>query len=102
DGIRDDLVTGVQTCALPISAGPWFESRWAHPRRSYGSDARRTTLKDQLRLLIELQVHDAKIQELEGTLKAYPAQFEAMQTDVRQIGRASCRGRQRGERGEEA
>src|SRR5258708_25408632 len=26
DGIRDDLVTGVQTCALPISgvrAGPW-------------------------------------------------------------------------------
>src|SRR5258708_20957983 len=22
DGIRDDLVTGVQTCALPISAGP--------------------------------------------------------------------------------
>src|SRR5207244_5803987 len=24
DGIRDDLVTGVQTCALPISAGPAF------------------------------------------------------------------------------
>ena len=22
DGIRDDLVTGVQTCALPISQGP--------------------------------------------------------------------------------
>src|SRR5229473_3173009 len=23
DGIRDKLVTGVQTCALPISGGPW-------------------------------------------------------------------------------
>src|SRR3990170_7621138 len=27
DGIRDDLVTGVQTCALPISALPGFPSR---------------------------------------------------------------------------
>ena len=25
DGIRDDLVTGVQTCALPIS---WIHSKW--------------------------------------------------------------------------
>jgi uncharacterized protein len=42
-------------------------------------------LKDQLRLLIELQVHDAKIQELEGTLKSFPAQFEAMNADVRRV-----------------
>src|SRR5207244_5920718 len=26
DGIRDDLVTGVQTCALPISGGRRFKS----------------------------------------------------------------------------
>src|SRR5207244_8615234 len=39
DGIRDDLVTGVQTCALPISsqggrAGwmPRLDSRQGHPR----------------------------------------------------------------------
>src|SRR5258708_19036226 len=25
DGIRDDLVTGVQTCALPILAGSYFD-----------------------------------------------------------------------------
>ena len=25
DGIRDDLVTGVQTCALPILRGPFIE-----------------------------------------------------------------------------
>src|SRR5258708_889973 len=40
DGIRDDLVTGVQTCALPISAVNLFraelaeESRRLHLRRS--------------------------------------------------------------------
>ena len=27
DGIRDDLVTGVQTCALPISPGPISKKR---------------------------------------------------------------------------
>ena len=42
-------------------------------------------MKDQLRLLIELQVHDAKIQELEATLKAFPAKFEAMSADVRKV-----------------
>jgi hypothetical protein len=42
-------------------------------------------LKDQLRLLIELQVHDAKIQELETALKAFPTQLEAMQGDLRRV-----------------
>jgi predicted nucleic acid-binding Zn-ribbon protein len=42
-------------------------------------------LKDQLRLLIELQVHDAKIQELETALKAFPAQLDAMQGDLRRV-----------------
>src|SRR5215216_1771856 len=28
DGIRDDLVTGVQTCALPISEGRWVGVAW--------------------------------------------------------------------------
>ena len=42
-------------------------------------------MKEQLKLLIELQVHDAKIQELEGALKAFPAKFEAMHADVRKV-----------------
>lgn len=42
-------------------------------------------MKDQLKLLIELQVHDAKIQELEANLKAFPAKFESMQADVRKV-----------------
>ena len=42
-------------------------------------------MKDQLKLLIELQVHDAKIQELDGALKAFPAKFEAMNADVKKV-----------------
>lgn len=42
-------------------------------------------MKEQLKLLIELQVHDAKIQELEGALKAFPARFESMQSDVKRV-----------------
>src|SRR2546430_8115532 len=33
DGIRDLTVTGVQTCALPISGrAAWQRAGWAHPR----------------------------------------------------------------------
>src|SRR6266571_3592455 len=32
DGIRDGRVTGVQTCALPISDGLFFSSRRRHTR----------------------------------------------------------------------
>ena len=42
-------------------------------------------MKEQLKLLIELQVHDAKIQELEGALKAFPSRFESMQSDVKRV-----------------
>src|SRR5258708_449707 len=31
DGIRDDLVTGVQTCALPISTKWWLPQPWSEP-----------------------------------------------------------------------
>ena len=31
DGIRDRLVTGVQTCALPICAGARLIARWTGP-----------------------------------------------------------------------
>src|SRR5205823_10657189 len=55
DGIRDKLVTGVQTCALPISRrceemdwcvsrGAWWSAAWPCPRpgaRRHGGPARR-------------------------------------------------------------
>jgi predicted nucleic acid-binding Zn-ribbon protein len=42
-------------------------------------------LKDQLKLLTELQRHDARIQELEGMAKAFPAKLEAMHADVKRV-----------------
>ena len=38
DGIRDDLVTGVQTCALPICNEKWsVKKAGALPQREMGS-----------------------------------------------------------------
>jgi uncharacterized protein len=42
-------------------------------------------LRDQLKQLEELQTHDAKIQELEQSLKAIPAKLAATQTDLARV-----------------
>jgi len=42
-------------------------------------------LRDQLKRLEELQAHDAKIQELENTLKAIPAKLAATQNDLTRV-----------------
>jgi predicted nucleic acid-binding Zn-ribbon protein len=42
-------------------------------------------LRDQLRRLEELQAHDAKIQELESSLKAIPAKLAATQNDLARV-----------------
>jgi hypothetical protein len=42
-------------------------------------------LRDQLRRLEELQQHDARIQELETSLKAIPAKLAATQTDLARV-----------------
>src|SRR5207244_4988811 len=52
DGIRDDLVTGVQTCALPISRHPFGRSaaRRGPPKRMPSIDrggARRTRSEER-------------------------------------------------------
>src|SRR5258708_6237659 len=47
DGIRDDLVTGVQTCALPISdTGIWTRAGWSgeEPRGPAGGNFERRGL----------------------------------------------------------
>src|SRR5439155_2650272 len=38
DGIRDGHVTGVQTCALPISDNPPFRGTWPHPKSHEKAD----------------------------------------------------------------
>jgi uncharacterized protein len=42
-------------------------------------------LKDQLLLLTELQRHDARIQELEQMVKAFPTKLEAMNADLKRV-----------------
>ncbi len=42
-------------------------------------------MKDQLLLLIEVQRHDARLQELDGMMKVWPQKLEAMQEDVNRV-----------------
>src|SRR5260363_116765 len=50
DGIRYDLVTGVQTCALPISAsGRWSYLPWQRSRKPLMVSARSTNLRSEER-----------------------------------------------------
>jgi len=42
-------------------------------------------LKEQLKLLIEVQRHDARIQELDGMLKAWPTKLEALRSDLTKV-----------------
>src|SRR5256885_7874108 len=82
DGIRDYKVTGVQTCALPISSvhGHWLLARLARtfPDAPFAAPAR-AALRESLSA--ENIAAEAKYLRGEGR-----ASFE-------QIGRASCRGR---------
>src|SRR5207244_7751107 len=80
DGIRDDLVTGVQTCALPISRG---DAVGGDPRQPVGEDAakggangydkgkqvkgrKRHLVVDTLGLILAVVVHCAGIQDRDG------------------------------------
>jgi predicted nucleic acid-binding Zn-ribbon protein len=42
-------------------------------------------LKDQLKLLLEVQRHDARIQELEGMQKVWPQKLEALTGDLKKV-----------------
>src|SRR5436190_24194247 len=74
DGIRDHCVTGVQTCALPISE----ESRFARIEDRAG------------------EILDSREARLLGHGDLEPARSEPERQQLLQIGRASCR--ERGER----
>jgi predicted nucleic acid-binding Zn-ribbon protein len=59
------------------------------PRRTPSQTKEKLTedvpLRDQLRRLEELQQHDARIQELENSLKAIPAKLASTQTDLARV-----------------
>src|SRR5258708_14801022 len=78
DGIRDDLVTGVQTCALPISAT-------AVPERAPGTRARQS--------LRHLKESVFGFEVLECDEAGQPTLIKRFGMKKEKIGRASCRER---------
>src|SRR5207244_6962437 len=85
DGIRDDLVTGVQTCALPIFVARPLDARDAHRReeRTFGA------LDDEMSCRrFDRTAHDV----IERGLASKEHVAARDQRDE-QIGRASCRER---------
>src|SRR5207247_4621391 len=97
DGIRDPLVTGVQTCALPIWRAVFVSAAGA---RSLGRDLRlRELLPDHLRRLDDGDaLLDAFLDRsrLESAVRVRPELVRG-HVPKAQIGRASCR--ERGESG---
>src|SRR5258708_19787997 len=92
DGIRDDLVTGVQTCALPILPG--LSNLWVQPIRNR-IDMLSTGIKSPVGIKIagpDLKVIERIGEQVEATVKAVQGTRSAYAERV-QIGRASCRER---------
>src|SRR5690606_40862536 len=85
DGIRDFHVTGVQTCALPISTGvktsKWWPAR-KHPKPRSGPPRLQELLQHLLRGGAVLQ---------RGHRAGSPALAQATHGVRVEIGRASCR-----------
>src|SRR5687767_15285458 len=77
DGIRDKLVTGVQTCALPISA------KWI----PYTASLKREFQCGIRAWVADMFLHDADLLHGAGYWSVSPAQR------CEEIGRASCRER---------
>src|SRR5206468_7424903 len=89
DGIRDLIVTGVQTCALPICCRPGM-----HPRRR-DHEARRAELagrpRHRTRFQLLLRSRPMALPRALCALAALPALLLAC--SPAEIGRASCRER---------
>src|SRR2546428_4225207 len=82
DGIRDLIVTGVQTCALPIcviAGGPWRQQRDQQRRESRIDKA-----QAELKRLAAVKRKKVDVQKLAS---------QVGRSLQRQIGRASCRER---------
>src|SRR5699024_11753136 len=92
DGIRDRNVTGVQTCALPISETLGDERKWVH----YGLTS--TDVVDTALSYLLKQANDILLKDLGGFVdilkeKAREHKYTVMMGRTHEIGRASCRER---------
>src|SRR5207244_10402974 len=97
DGIRDDLVTGVQTCALPISqgqAGLGVASNGTSRYTQGASEGDVASFRERVNSFRSVE-YNYQLRDLSPNLKAksYSSRTE--------IGRASCRERVKVEGGSE-
>src|SRR5690606_40608686 len=90
DGIRDFHVTGVQTCALPISNSD------ANQR---ATEANKTTAEVQNKLIDFIEKQAREMEKINEIRRAQTEAMEriavAQEATVKQIGRASCREREK-------
>src|SRR5207244_5803231 len=93
DGIRDDLVTGVQTCALPISLFPSGEDVIA--RDTYPSIQKIAIAMNRIPNPVRLEGHTDAVPIHNSRFRS---NWELSAARSIEIGRASCRERG-GERG---
>src|SRR5207244_8809883 len=91
DGIRDDLVTGVQTCALPICGG---RRRGASPRGGHGgADGDRYAVPDAHPhggSAVDVQVHReerVRAERLYGDLHAEAPVWGQRRSEERRVGK---------------
>src|SRR5258708_8750568 len=83
DGIRDDLVTGVQTCALPI-----FEGRIS----GVGKTIRIKSIHVHYDLAVPLEAREATERALEVHPQGCPAHQSVKRSEERRVGK-ECRSR---------
>src|SRR2546425_6060319 len=93
DGIRDKLVTGVQTCALPISIGVVFQDAKLLPVRTvYENVAFVLRVLGTPKREITQRVFDAlRVVGLSSRAQAYPAQLSQGEAQRASLARAIVR-----------
>src|SRR3989441_13206266 len=93
DGIRDKLVTGVQTCALPISIGVVFQDAKLIPVRTvYENVAFVLRVLGTPKREITQRVFDAlRVVGLSSRAQAYPAQLSQGEAQRASLARAIVR-----------
>src|SRR5258708_31512799 len=93
DGIRDDLVTGVQTCALPICLNRAQEiiREWEVENRRTSQLTRKSTQEAWKEFLADVEARKLN----DSTARKYKLLNRQMEefAQRREIGRASCRER---------
>src|SRR5690625_5945704 len=94
DGIRDGHVTGVQTCALPIS----FNLPFLKTDQVWSQEGQ---VESALRGSLYVMAFEEEFANLDDYLEEIEEKYPIVGERIEKIGRASCRERVEGEEGEE-